>query len=371
VAGGKLFLSDINKLYSLDTATFQATHAYTCTSPGLYIYGMANYNDFCNAPRVCNASVKIAPQSPPPFCQNTGISLNAEGSAVEGTTNYTWWQPDGTQVSSQKITAMQPGKYKVRYHTLPDTCEAWDTITIRFIQPPVSILGTDTFFCNGSEFILESRNTTDVTNWIWSDGSTGHQFITKKGGDYWLQLSNACGVSRDTIHLSAVDAPRIELGRNRELCMYDSIMLFNLFKNDKWGYTWSDGTHDHSMMIHTPGWYWLEAGNACGITRDSIRIIEKQTGCACAVYVPNAFSPGTQSRNQKFRIKSGCPITGELCIYNRWGQVVYQSSNLSDGWDGRIKGILQQTGVYVFQLKYQFPNQKGTYIEKGTLILVQ
>ena len=450
VASGTLYISDVNKLYSLDTTNFQATLVYTCSTPGINSYGMANYNDFCNAPRICNTTVNIVSPSSPPFCQNTSVTLKAEGAGVSGPTAYTWWKPDGMQENTQIVTAIQPGKYKVRYYTVPDTCEAWDTITIQFSQLPAANLGPDTTICVGAQLVLESKSNANATNWLWSDGSAGQKLIASTKGDYWLQLSNGCGISRDTIRLSELKLPSVylgedvvicpgeaiflhntnpkqtderylwfdgskgdslmvrmagkywlestnacgkvadsimvnmkdsctcnpfypsvQLGNDREMCKYDTLLLINFSGNEKFRYTWSDGSNSNTLVVESPGRYWVNVSTYCGTVTDTILIAEKQSGCECKVFVPNAFSPNGKSQNQRFRVKSTCYIKGELTIYNRWGQLLYHSSDLSAGWDGKFNSVLQQPGTFVFQLKYHFNNRPGTFLEKGTFILVR
>jgi len=87
----------------------------------------------------------------------------------------------------------------------------------------------------------------------------------------------------------------------------------------------------------------------------------------------NAFSPNGDGKNDYFH-----PITiGELAevsfrIYNRWGQEVYESNEVSPGWDGKFKGKEQPVGVYVYYFECVGPqdnNQKFTY--KGNVTLLR
>jgi len=72
----------------------------------------------------------------------------------------------------------------------------------------------------------------------------------------------------------------------------------------------------------------------------------------CNPYIPNAFSPNGDGRNDLFRVYNTCPIEGfEIAIYNRWGGQVYQSDDINSGWDGRNDGEIAPVGVYVYSVQ--------------------
>ena len=62
-----------------------------------------------------------------------------------------------------------------------------------------------------------------------------------------------------------------------------------------------------------------------------------------ALYSPNAFSPDGDGINDLFKISGQGIVDFQIEIYNRWGQMVYKSSNLSKGWDGTFKDYTSDT----------------------------
>ncbi|MFK7925965.1 MAG: PKD domain-containing protein [Bacteroidia bacterium] len=66
------------------------------------------------------------------------------------------------------------------------------------------------------------------------------------------------------------------------------------------------------------------------------------------VFTPNAFTPNNDGRNDEFRVFAPNARVGELTIYNRWGEVLFRSADLTQGWDGTYKGSPVAEGVYVF-----------------------
>ena len=86
--------------------------------------------------------------------------------------------------------------------------------------------------------------------------------------------------------------------------------------------------------------------------------------------VPNAFTPNGDGINDQVTVKGYGIAKLNWQIYNRWGTLVYQSSNLKTGWDGRYKGVLQPQEVYTYILDVQFSD--GTkYQKKGDITLLR
>jgi len=89
------------------------------------------------------------------------------------------------------------------------------------------------------------------------------------------------------------------------------------------------------------------------------------------IYVPNAFSPNDDLRNDQLRpILRGIKHINFFRVYNRWGQLVFETHDAAHGWDGRVNGILQDAQVLVWMVEgVGIDNQ--TYARKGTTVLVR
>ena len=86
--------------------------------------------------------------------------------------------------------------------------------------------------------------------------------------------------------------------------------------------------------------------------------------------VPNAFSPNGDGVNDEVHVKGYGFENFSWRIYNRWGTLVYQSTNSIDGWDGKYKGVLQPQEVYTYVLNVQYTN--GTTFRKtGDITLLR
>jgi len=82
------------------------------------------------------------------------------------------------------------------------------------------------------------------------------------------------------------------------------------------------------------------------------------------IFVPTAFTPNNDGRNDYWRIPYLDPLQGAtVSVFNRYGQLVYQAAGTAVSWDGTFKGIPQNTGTYVYLIQFKdgTPDMKGTF----------
>ncbi|TAE47776.1 MAG: PKD domain-containing protein [Bacteroidetes bacterium] len=89
-----------------------------------------------------------------------------------------------------------------------------------------------------------------------------------------------------------------------------------------------------------------------------------------AIYAPNAFTPNDDGHNDRFLVFAPNIASAELRIYNRWGEMIYLSTDLSEGWDGTFKNRTVQEGVYVFTVKGIGVNSQPVS-RSGTVTLIR
>jgi gliding motility-associated-like protein len=113
--------------------------------------------------------------------------------------------------------------------------------------------------------------------------------------------------------------------------------------------------------------------NGCFATAEVIVEVNENDSCLddCELYTPKSFTPNGDGINEKF-----CPLTictfeqYEFLIFNRWGELIFKTSNQTDKWDGKFRGSDCPVGVYVYLITYKFPSEqvKNTY---GTITLLR
>jgi gliding motility-associated-like protein len=158
--------------------------------------------------------------------------------------------------------------------------------------------------------------------------------------------------------------------------LYETVKFTNKSQNAT-SYRWDFGDGDYSTKTNPTHIYiregeftvCLNAYNDLGC-EDSIckplKIIFKGL-----VDVANAFSPNGDGQNDIIYVKGYGIEELEFRIYNRWGELVFESNNINVGWDGTYKGIAQEMEVYVYTLKAKFKDGNESGLRKGNITLLR
>ncbi len=92
----------------------------------------------------------------------------------------------------------------------------------------------------------------------------------------------------------------------------------------------------------------------------------------CYIGVPTAFTPNGDGLNDTFWPHNALKADNyDFKVYNRWGQLVFHTNNWTQKWDGKFKGVLQPTGVYVWMLSYINRDTQLPVFQKGTVALIR
>jgi gliding motility-associated-like protein len=90
------------------------------------------------------------------------------------------------------------------------------------------------------------------------------------------------------------------------------------------------------------------------------------------LFIPNVFTPNGDGDNDYFQIYyNGTDLIYlDLRIFNRWGEKVFQTNNITTGWDGTYKSVKQEPGVYTYEVTLLFSSQQDAIHKKGTVTLL-
>jgi gliding motility-associated-like protein len=86
--------------------------------------------------------------------------------------------------------------------------------------------------------------------------------------------------------------------------------------------------------------------------------------------MPNAFNPG--GHNRRFRpVSAFVDATGfSMLIFNQWGQQIFETNDIFNGWDGNVNGEEAPSGVYIYKISYK-SSQGDTFETKGLVTLLR
>lgn len=262
-----------------------------------------------------------------------------------------------------EITVTTPGLYWVE--ATQNQCTQRDSISIAYNALPIVSLGNDTTLCESRTIVLDAGN--PGATYQWSTGSTARYLLASKPGIYSVSVTRNRCVSRDTLSIAYTLRPRFLLGADGLICAGQSFTLQPVLSPD-WQLRWQDGSSAPDFVVTQPGLYSLAATNECGTTRDEVRY----TPGLCKVYFPNAFTPNGDGKNDIFRAMGTEAVTDfYLQIYNRTGQLVFETRDKTAGWDGRVRGLPGDAGNYVYTCRYTELMASPVKLLKGSLLLVR
>ncbi len=293
------------------------------------------------------------------FCHGESITLLAGPES----SNYNW----NTGSTDNQITVTQAGIYIVIGTTLQG-CKSFDTLKVlQVYNNPVVLLEQNINLCEGKSATLDAGLHAE---YLWQNGTTNRTLIVNDLGIYNVTVKDINGCKG--IGTSSVNAihplPQNFLPDNLSKCIYESITLKpgSLFER----YLWNNNSTSAAITITQSGIYWLEVidNNDCK-GRDSINVTQKQ--CLKGLFVPNAFTPNADGKNDELKaLLYGVIKQFKFSIYNRYGQLIFSTTNTNEGWNGIYKGIKQRQGAFVWKCQYHLEGE-FTKEEHGTFILLR
>jgi gliding motility-associated-like protein len=314
---------------------------FNVTSAGTYTVDVTNYcgtvSDAINIAYITAPTVNLGPDTS--LCSGADLILDANTAGV----TYLW-QDNSTNAT---FSVNQTGLY---YVTVTNACGSFtDSINVDFNALFDIDLGNDTILCEGQTMILSTNVPNSAT--IWQDNSVGANYLVSQSGVYSATVNVGACVAQDTLVVTMVPPPIVDLGNDVMICEDEEIVLSPIDPQPG-SYSWNTGSTEPSLLVTEFDTYTLSLTNECGTDIDTIVIGDM--GCNCVLYIPNTFTPDGDEFNQQFKAEYDCTFYEyEFHIYNRWGQRIFTSYDPDGIWDGTYKGRMVQSGTYTYTVQYK------------------
>jgi gliding motility-associated-like protein/uncharacterized repeat protein (TIGR01451 family) len=380
--------------YSIDGSTYlNITGVFTAVVPGAYNVSVKNASG-CVSPAVVaiikdpvvdEPKLTITAEGNTNICAGSSVTLTSSESP-----SYQWYKY-GVAIAganARTFTASTEGVFTVsRFNTNGCIPVQSEGVIIKVVANPIAPLVTANklLFCFGDSVELNATSNDDV-QW-YRDGNivniVGKRFFAKQGGTYAAIAinENACRSSfSETVTLSMVDlpvTPVVAIEGTTRFCKNESRVLkvnipngltLNWYKN---GVLISNYSKD-TLRVNEAAEYTAKFMNTSGCLSLVSNKIITEIGCdATNIYVPDVFSPNGDGINDE--VKAICVGITKLKffkIYNRWGNILFETTDQSKGWDGRFRGQMQPSDSYIWLVEGIDTN--GKEIRKtGTLNLIK
>lgn len=294
------------------------------------------------------------------MCQGDEATITARSGGVD----YLW--NDGVQGAQRSINAA--GTFWVYY---TKNCAIYiDTLKVRLKAGRVS-LGADTSVCGSYALYPQFEGVPSSVRW--SDGSSAAFYFVTNGGTVSIEAVIAGCTLSDTVHINQISL-YADIGNDTSICAGAPLNLsFEVDPPPNTSILWSTGSTGKKIQVHSPGTYEVVLSHPeCGVFADRVTISEYQ--CDCEVAVPTAFSPNNDGKNDYFGVirQEDCPVNGYvLRVFNRWGQMVFESYEVDKQWDGYFEGVPAAQGVYFYSIQLNKGTGENRFQQKGDLLLLR
>ena len=289
-------------------------------------------------------------------CPNALVTVNA----LNKDARKLWSNGDTTSITR----VVNPGNYWVK--VTRGTCSSYDTFNLSNFGYEFE-LGQDLRFCSTIDTSLNIIDTR-FSQIVWNKEINGRTYNLKKEGKVIVSLINSHNCPElDSINVLLFPNPSLDLGSDTTVCLSINPML--TAPAGMRSYLWQDKTTERVKVAVEKGLYWVEVTDMEGCrSKDSVMILKDPTLFPSIVYMPNAFTPDGNGRNDLYPSNKYVNIGSlyKVKLYNRWGEKIADFDSPDINWDGKIGGIEAQEGVYVYRVSWigcdnEFYSMSGSF----------
>jgi gliding motility-associated-like protein len=377
-----------NDIYS---ATFSTPDTFLFRLTGADASKIANPN--C---RVVSNNIKVEVDGPPsgftitnnsPVCAGQDLQFDAEGEA-----GYVWNGPNGFYDNIQSphipnVSLEDSGTYTVQV-TSPGGCTATTTTHVIIKGIDVSA-GPDTSICNGSAITLHASSGTSYL-WYPANGLSDTTIQDPKVKPtattiYVVKVTSADGCSdtaKAIINILNNTPVKAGFSGTQFLCVpFDTATFINTSTGDISSWQWNFG-NGQTINVQDPpviSYYFsdntsnyivsLKVADSAGCWDSVYRELKVESNCYIAV--PSAFTPNGDGLNDYLYPLNAYKATNLIFrVYNRFGNLIFETRDWTKKWDGTKNGMPQPTGTYIWVLDYNDANNKKVSL-RGTSVLIR
>ena len=293
--------------------------------------------------------------------------------------SFFWDLGDGTTTTEAAFSHFYPdlGYYPVELIIFDECLETYDTLNrdlLISLRQAVEASG-DTTICEGQSFSLSA---TDINSarFEWTGPNnyfSENQYPTiwnakpEMSGEYSvIGIVSGCATFPSYATVEVIPTPFPYLGEDTIFCSENELITLDpgLYSN----YLWQDNSNRSTYPVQEEGKYWVEVINDFGcIGSDTISLMLKYVQpefMSPMLLAQILMGPMIILKYYGFHI-----ISMKLTVYDRWGGVVFETTNPEERWDGNVNGEPSENGVYVWQLQVEGYEEDGTtFTQKYNLV---
>ncbi|MBS1624715.1 MAG: gliding motility-associated C-terminal domain-containing protein [Bacteroidetes bacterium] len=300
-----------------------------------------------------------------------------------GTPGYTYQWAAPLSSSAATVSGLAAGSYTVTV-TDANSCSSSASAIVAPANPMVMTPKVRNVLCkplqNGYIFVPVTGGT-PAYDYIWDNGNTTNYISGLAEGSYSLtitdargcQIDSTFGVLTDSSFIVRISPDTVTIEQGETVVLNVDFIGSGTLAHLTWDpdsyLSCSDCTTPTASPIHTTE-YTVHAVSDSGCVSDATAVITVHS--EHLLYVPNAFTPNNDGNNDGWEIYGNKKAWRfvEVNVFDRWGELVFQSNDINFSWDGTFKGTLMEPNVYVYVLKVSYVDGY-TANNKGTVTLIR
>ena len=302
-------------------------------------------------------------------CAGHSITLSASGG-----NSYAW--STGTQSNTIVVSPVSNTTYTVTAFGTSTLCSVSQTVPVLILTAPQLTINNSPPICRGqsAQLVVSGFN-----SYYWSTGDTASSInvspvVTTIYSVTSVEKATGC-ISSKTVQVTVNDLPKVNITGDTALCDGEKVVLKASGANQ---YQWSNGiTNPTLTTVVNENQLFLLIGT------------DTQTGCSnvdsvrlgnspkcCDIYIPNSFTPNGDGVNEGFSAKSECKFKEfKMYIFDKWGEEIFSSNDITQPWNGYYKGKLCQQDIYVYLIRAErggiITGIKPVYEKTGHVSLIR
>lgn len=333
-----------------------------------------------------NVTVNPAPvitiTAPADIC--LGDTATLTGVSSVGGSTFTW-NPGNVTANPILVSPTVTTAYTVSAES-PNGCVSEDTTFTVIVKPiPVALITGDTLICNGDSTLLTGSSSLVNSTFLWlPDGETTAQIWANPTQNQTFGLiatKDGCSSDTATFLLKVDSVPTLTVPDSLQICIGEEIVVTVSSTTPGTLFNWNPGDLSGSVNTLMPSVsteYAVYAYNENCTSETKTFQIEVLQNCDCKLVIPNIFTPNGDQVNDEFFVQNlqVCDISDyEFMLYNRWGDLVWRSTDVTDLWNGKCLMGNCSDGTFFYVLAYSYiPGGTQTpksVTEKGTVTLTK
>ncbi|HEU4718109.1 MAG TPA: PKD domain-containing protein [Bacteroidia bacterium] len=328
----------------------------------------------------------------PPPTANAGSDVSictGQQTTLIGSGGSTYlWNPGNHSGSTFTVNPASTTTYTLTV-TDANGCTGTDQVVVNVAVctvPVAAFSANDHQVCEGTCIDFTDNSTGTPTGWTWSfpgavpssstqQNPTNICYNTPGNYNVTLIVTNAFGSDTTVMsnYVSVGAAPNVDAGNYTTIAIGNSTQLNATGGTGTWSWVPSAGLSSPNIpnplaspTVTTTYTVTLTDAFGCSVSDTvTVDVVE-----AYSLYLPSAFSPNGDGANDVYYVRGAGIKTLDFIVFDRFGEKVFESTSVNDGWDGTFRGKDCETGIYVYYVKAEFYNATSQE-QKGDISLVR